>query len=69
MLLLRHASAGSRDRRQRDDGERPLDDRGRAQAAALNPQRHLVLSQHKLGGSGSPGTAAGASGASAGRAG
>jgi phosphohistidine phosphatase SixA len=35
LLLVRHASAGDRARWDGDDGERPLDDRGRRQAAAL----------------------------------
>ena len=35
MLLLRHASAGDRDDWDGDDHERPLDEKGRAQAAAF----------------------------------
>ena len=35
MLLVRHASAGSRDEWTRDDRERPLDERGREQARDL----------------------------------
>ena len=35
LLLLRHASAGDRDDWDGDDRERPLDQKGRAQAAAL----------------------------------
>jgi 8-oxo-(d)GTP phosphatase len=38
MLLLRHASAVDRENWQGDDRDRPLDPRGRAQAAAL-PQK------------------------------
>jgi phosphohistidine phosphatase SixA len=35
LLLVRHASAGNRDEWQRDDRERPLDERGRARAQQL----------------------------------
>ena len=35
LLLVRHASAGSRDEWTQDDRERPLDDRGRKQALEL----------------------------------
>jgi broad specificity phosphatase PhoE len=35
LLLVRHASAGDRDEWDGPDGARPLDERGRAQAAAL----------------------------------
>jgi 8-oxo-(d)GTP phosphatase len=35
LLLVRHASAGDRDEWEGDDRARPLDDRGRAQAAGL----------------------------------
>ena len=35
ILLVRHASAGEREEWEGDDRERPLDERGRAQAAAL----------------------------------
>jgi phosphohistidine phosphatase SixA len=35
MLLVRHASAGKRDKWQGDDSERPLDEHGRAQALEL----------------------------------
>lgn len=38
VLLLRHALAGRRDRYPGQDVDRPLDARGRAQAAALPPQ-------------------------------
>jgi 8-oxo-(d)GTP phosphatase len=40
VLLLRHGWAGDRDRFAGDDRERPLDERGRAQAAAL--PEHLL---------------------------
>lgn len=49
VLLLRHGWAGDRDRFEGDDRDRPLDDRGRAQAAALPAHlagfavRHPVL--------------------------
>jgi 8-oxo-dGTP diphosphatase len=35
VILLRHASAGDRERWQGDDRERPLDERGRTQSEAL----------------------------------
>lgn len=35
ILLVRHASAGDRDQWEGDDRRRPLDDRGRGQAASL----------------------------------
>jgi 8-oxo-(d)GTP phosphatase len=38
LLLLRHASAGDRDAWEDEDHERPLDERGFAQAAALVEQ-------------------------------
>ena len=45
LLLVRHASAGDREIWSGDDRERPLDERGRLQAARLP----LVLSGHRIG--------------------
>jgi 8-oxo-dGTP diphosphatase len=44
LLLVRHASAGDRDAWSGDDRARPLDERGRMQAARLP----LVLSGHRI---------------------
>ena len=43
ILLIRHASAGDRYRWWGDDADRPLDERGVAEAAALVDERVLAF--------------------------